>query len=81
MRRGFKISLGRPGPTRRRYRTKFPVWYTLTLNGVDQKWLSGYALVEGAEVMLTIPEIRGVSLGFCLSACNDVLTNGILAII
>jgi hypothetical protein len=27
---------------------------TLMLNGVDQKWFSGYALVEGAEVMLRI---------------------------
>ncbi len=34
---------------------------TLMLNGVDQKWFSGYALVEGAEVMLTTPEIRAVS--------------------
>jgi hypothetical protein len=37
---------------------------TLMLNGVDQKWFSGYALVEGAEVMLTTPEIRAVGLGF-----------------
>ncbi len=37
---------------------------TLMLNGVDQKWLSGYALVEGAEVMLTTPEIHVVGLGF-----------------
>ncbi len=28
---------------------------TLILNGVDQKWFSGYTLVEGAEVMLTTP--------------------------
>ncbi len=33
---------------------------TLMLNGIDQKWFSGYALVEGAEVMLTTPEIRAV---------------------
>ncbi len=38
---------------------------TLMLNGVDQKWFSGYALVEGAELMLTTPEIRAVGLG-CL---------------
>ncbi len=38
---------------------------TLMLNGVDQKWFSSYALVEGAEVMLTTPEICAVSLGFC----------------
>jgi hypothetical protein len=44
-------------------------------DGVDKKWFSSYALVEGAEVMLMTPEIRVVSLGFCLSACNDVLTN------
>jgi hypothetical protein len=37
---------------------------TLMLNGVDQKWFSGYALVEGAEVMLRTPEIRAVGLGF-----------------
>jgi hypothetical protein len=37
---------------------------TLMLNGVEQKWFSGYALVEGAEVMLTTPEIRAVGLGF-----------------
>jgi hypothetical protein len=54
---------------------------TLMSAGVDQKWFSGYALVEGAEVMLTTPEIRAVSLGFCLSACDDFLTNKIFAII
>jgi hypothetical protein len=37
---------------------------TLMLNGVDQKWFSGYALVEGAELMLTTPEIRVVGLRF-----------------
>ncbi len=37
---------------------------TLMSAGVDQKWFSGYALVEGAEVMLTSPEIRAVGLGF-----------------
>ncbi len=37
---------------------------TLMLNGVDQKWFSGYALVKGAELMLTTPEIRAVGLGF-----------------
>jgi hypothetical protein len=37
---------------------------TLMLNGVDQKLFSGYALVEGAEVMLTTPEIRALGLGF-----------------
>ena len=37
---------------------------TLMLNGVDQKLFSGYALVEGAEVMLRTPEIRAVSLVF-----------------
>jgi hypothetical protein len=52
---------------------------TLMLIGVDQKWFSGYALVQGAEVMLTTLEIRAVSLGFCLSACNEVLTNRIFS--
>ena len=37
---------------------------TLMLNGVDQKWFSSYTLVEGAEVMLTTPEICAVGLGF-----------------
>jgi hypothetical protein len=36
----------------------------LMLNGVDQKWFSGYALVEVAELMLTAPEICAVGLGF-----------------
>jgi hypothetical protein len=31
-------------------------------SGVDKKWFSGYALVEGEEVMLTTPGIRAVSL-------------------
>jgi hypothetical protein len=52
---------------------------TLMLNGVDQKWFSSYTLVEGVEVMLTTPEIHAVSLGFCLSACDEVLTNRIFA--
>jgi hypothetical protein len=43
---------------------------TLMFHGVDQKWFSSYALVEGAEVMLTTTEIHAVSLGFCLSACT-----------
>jgi hypothetical protein len=37
---------------------------TLMLDGVDQKWFSGYALVEGAEVMLMTPEIHVIGLGF-----------------
>ena len=37
---------------------------TLMSAGVDQKWFSAYILVEGAEVMLTTPEIRAVGLGF-----------------
>ncbi len=53
----------------------YPLVDTLMLNGVDQKWFSGYALVEGAEVMLTTLKICAVSLGFCLSTCNDILTN------
>jgi hypothetical protein len=53
--------------------------HTLMLNGVDQKWFSSYALVEGVEVMLTTPEIRAVKLGFCLSTCDEVLTNRIFA--
>jgi hypothetical protein len=37
---------------------------TLMSAGVDQKWYSAYILVEGAELMLTTPEIRAVGLGF-----------------
>jgi hypothetical protein len=37
---------------------------TLMSAGVDQKWFSTYILVEGAEVMLTTPEIHAVGLGF-----------------
>ncbi len=36
----------------------------LMLNGVDQKWFSNYALVEGVEVMLMTLEICAVGLGF-----------------
>ncbi len=35
--------------------------------GVDQKWFSGYDLVEGEEVMLTTPGIRAVSFDFSMS--------------
>jgi hypothetical protein len=38
---------------------------TLMVHGVDQKWFSAFALiegaVEGAEEMVTTPEIRAVS--------------------
>jgi hypothetical protein len=37
---------------------------TLMSAEVDQKWFSAYILVEGAELMLTTPEIRAVGLGF-----------------
>jgi hypothetical protein len=45
----------------------------LMRSGVDQKWFSGYAVVEGEEVMLTIPGIRVVSFDFCMISCNNVL--------
>ena len=43
---------------------------TLLIHGLDQKWFSFFALVEGAEVMVTTPEIRAVSWSslFCVSA-------------
>ena len=47
---------------------------TLMAAGVDQKWFSGYALVEGEEVMLTTPGICAVSFDFSMSFCNNVLT-------
>ncbi len=34
---------------------------TLMIHGVDQKWFSTFALIEGAEVMVTTQEIRAVS--------------------
>jgi hypothetical protein len=36
---------------------------TLMVHGVDQKWLSAFAQVEGAEDMVTTQEIHAVSLG------------------
>ncbi len=45
----------------------------LMRSGVDQKWFSVYAVVEGEEVMLTTPGIRAVSFDFCMISCNNVL--------
>jgi hypothetical protein len=36
---------------------------TLMAHGVDQKWFSTFALIEGAEEMVTTQETRAVSLG------------------
>ncbi len=47
---------------------------TLMAAGVDQKWFSGYAVVEGEEVMLTTPGICAVSFYFCMISCDDILT-------
>ncbi len=43
---------------------------TLLIHGVDQKWFSTFALVEGVEVMVTMPKICLVSWSslFCISA-------------
>ncbi len=46
---------------------------TLMRSGVDQKWFSGYAVVEGEEVMLMTPGIRAVSFNFCMISCDNVL--------
>ena len=46
----------------------------LMRSGVDQKWFSGYAEVEGEEGMLTTPGIRVVSFDFSMSFCNNILT-------
>jgi hypothetical protein len=64
MRRGFKLSLGRPGPTGEIEDEMYRLVDTLMFAGVDQKWFSGYTLVEGVEVMLATPEIRLVGSGF-----------------
>jgi hypothetical protein len=53
----------------------------LMRSGVDQKWFSGYAQVEGEEVMLLNPGICAVSFGFCLSPCNNALTKRNFAIV
>jgi hypothetical protein len=34
---------------------------TLVIHGVGQKWFSAFALIEGAEEMVTTQEIRAVS--------------------
>jgi hypothetical protein len=36
---------------------------TLMIHGVDQKWFSTFALIKGAEEMVTTQEICAVSLG------------------
>ncbi len=38
---------------------------TLLIHGVDPKWFSAFALIEGAEEMMTTQKIRAVSWG-CL---------------
>jgi hypothetical protein len=47
---------------------------TLMAAGVDQRWFSGYALVEGEEVMLTTPGICAVSFDFSMSFGDNILT-------
>jgi hypothetical protein len=34
---------------------------TLVIHGVDQKWFSNFALIEGTEEMVTVQEIRAVN--------------------
>ncbi len=46
----------------------------LMRSGVDQKWFSGYTVVEGGEVMLTTPGIRAVSFDFSMSFFGNILT-------
>ncbi len=43
---------------------------TLVIHGVDQKWLSAFTLIEGAEEMVTTQETHVVSWGSlcCVSA-------------
>jgi hypothetical protein len=45
----------------------------LMRSGVDQKWFSGYAIVEGEEVMLTTLGICAVGFDFCMISCDNVL--------
>ncbi len=50
---------------------------TLLIHWIDQKWFSTFALVEGAEVMVTTPEIRAVSWSslFCISGVPFLTKN------
>jgi hypothetical protein len=43
---------------------------TLVIHGVDQKWFSAFALIEGAEEIVTSQDTHVVSWGnlFCVSA-------------
>jgi hypothetical protein len=45
---------------------------TLVIHGVDQKWFSAFALIKGAEEVVTTQEIRAVSWCrlFCVSAVH-----------
>ncbi len=52
---------------------------TLMASGVDQKWFSGYTLVEGEEVMLTTPVILAVGFDFCMISCDNVLNKKTLS--
>jgi hypothetical protein len=48
---------------------------TLMVHGVDQKWFSGFALIKGAEEMVTTQEIHAVSwCSFVLCFCGSFLT-------
>jgi hypothetical protein len=42
---------------------------TLMVHGIDQKWFSAFAQIEGVEEMVTTQEIHAVSWGslFCVS--------------
>jgi hypothetical protein len=45
---------------------------TLLIHGLDQKWFSAFALIKGAEEMVTTQEIHAVSWGslFCVSVVH-----------
>jgi hypothetical protein len=43
----------------------------LMRSGVDQKWFSGYAVVEGEEVMLMTPGICAVSFDFLYDSSRE----------
>jgi hypothetical protein len=44
---------------------------TLMIHGVDQKWISGFTLIKGAEEMVTTQDIRAVS--WCSLFCVSVV--------
>ncbi len=56
---------------RGRHEEMYALVDTLVIYGTDQKWFSAFALIEGAEEMVTTQEIHAVSWG-CLFIVSAV---------